>query len=48
MHLVDADAARAMQVMIEYDPQPPFGADSLDKAGEAVLARAAEYARTKA
>ena len=45
--LVDADAARAMQLMIEYDPQPPFDAGSVDKAGEAVLARVAEYAATK-
>lgn len=46
--LVDADAARAMQLMIEYDPQPPFDAGSVDKAGEAVVLRAAEYARSKA
>ncbi len=45
--LVDADAARAMQLMIEYDPQPPFDAGSLDKAGEAVLARVLEYAADK-
>ena len=45
--LVDADAARAMQLMIEYDPQPPFDAGSVDKAGEAVMARVIEYAATK-
>ncbi len=45
--LVDADAARAMQLMIEYDPQPPFDAGSVDKAGEAVMARARRYAETK-
>lgn len=45
--LVDADAARAMQLMIEYDPQPPFDAGSVDKAGPAVMARAVEYAATK-
>lgn len=45
--LVDADAARAMQLMIEYDPQPPFDAGSVDKAGEAVLARVLEYAADK-
>jgi putative intracellular protease/amidase len=45
--LVDADAARAMQLMIEYDPQPPFDAGSVDKAGEAVMARVIEYARDK-
>ena len=45
--LFDADAARAMQLMIEYDPQPPFDAGSVSKAGPAVVARAAEYAKTK-
>lgn len=43
--LVDADAARAMQLMIEYDPQPPFDAGSVAKAGPEVMARAVEYAR---
>ena len=46
--LVDADAARAMQLMIEYDPQPPFDAGSVDKAGEAVMARVIEYSADKA
>ncbi|MCA9710217.1 MAG: DJ-1/PfpI family protein [Myxococcales bacterium] len=45
--LVDADAARAMQLMIEYDPQPPFDAGSVAKAGPAVLARVVEYTATK-
>jgi transcriptional regulator GlxA family with amidase domain len=45
--LFDDDAARAMQVMIEYDPQPPFDAGSVAKAGPDVMARAAEYALTK-
>jgi len=45
--LVDADAAKAMQLMIEYDPQPPFDAGSLAKAGDAVLARVVEYAADK-
>ena len=45
--LVDADAARAMQLMIEYDPQPPFHAGSVDQAGDAVLARVASYAADK-
>jgi putative intracellular protease/amidase len=45
--LVDADAARAMQLYIEYDPQPPFDAGSVEKAGEAVLARVAVYAAVK-
>ena len=45
--LVDADAAKAMQLMVEYDPQPPFDAGSLDKAGDAVVARVVEYAADK-
>ncbi len=45
--LVDADAAKAMQLMIEYDPQPPFDAGSIDKAGEAVLARLTQYAKSR-
>ena len=45
--LVDDIAAKAMQLMIEYDPQPPFDAGSVDKAGEQVMARLAEYAQAK-
>lgn len=45
--LVDADAARAMQLMIEYDPQPPFDAGSVDKADDGVMARVIEYAQDK-
>jgi putative intracellular protease/amidase len=45
--LVDADAARAMQLMIEYDPQPPFDAGSVDRADDAVMARVIKYAQTK-
>ena len=45
--LVDADAARAMQLMIEYDPQPPFDAGSVAKAGPAVLQRAMLYSQNK-
>jgi len=45
--LVDADAARAMQLMIEYDPQPPFDAGNVDAAGDAVMARVIDYAATK-
>ncbi len=45
--LVDADAARAMQLMIEYDPQPPFDAGSVSKAGDAAMARVIEYTRDK-
>ena len=45
--LVDADAARAMQLMIEYDPPPPFDAGSLEMAGDDVVARVIEYSATK-
>ncbi len=45
--LVDADAARAMQLWIEYDPQPPFDAGSVAKAGDAPMARVIEYTRDK-
>ncbi|MGI9601170.1 MAG: DJ-1/PfpI family protein [Acidimicrobiales bacterium] len=41
--LVDKTAAEAMQLMIEYDPQPPFDAGSVDKAGDEVMTRAIEY-----
>ncbi|MEO8814639.1 MAG: DJ-1/PfpI family protein [Mycobacterium sp.] len=41
--LVDAEAARAAQLMIEYDPQPPFDSGSPAKANEATKARAQQY-----
>lgn len=43
--LVDAEAAQAAQLMIEYDPQPPFDSGSLAKAPEAVRSRAAQLRR---
>ena len=45
--LVDRTAAEAMQLMIEYDPQPPFDAGSVDKVGPEVFERIAEYSRDK-
>lgn len=45
--LVDADAARAMQLMVEYDPQPPFDSGHPDRATPEVMARVLEYSRTK-
>ncbi|MET0144483.1 MAG: DJ-1/PfpI family protein [Ilumatobacteraceae bacterium] len=42
--LVDRTAAEAAQLMIEYDPQPPFDAGAVDKVGPEVMARIAEYA----
>jgi transcriptional regulator GlxA family with amidase domain len=45
--LIDRTAAEAAQLMIEYDPQPPFDRGSLPKANEAVLTRVAEYAHAR-
>jgi hypothetical protein len=45
--LVDRQAAEAMQLMVEYDPQPPFDAGSVDKATPAVLDRVTAYSRDK-
>jgi len=41
--LVDRVAAQAAQLMIEYDPQPPFDAGSLTKAGDETVARVVAY-----
>jgi transcriptional regulator GlxA family with amidase domain len=45
--LVDDTAAKAAQLLIEYDPQPPFDCGSVAKAGDLVLARAADYAKQR-
>ena len=45
--LVDRQAAQAAQLLIEYDPQPPFDAGALAKADEATVARANEYLQTR-
>jgi putative intracellular protease/amidase len=45
--LVDRTAAEAAQLMIEYDPQPPFDSGSTAKASEAVVARVIEYAQLR-
>lgn len=42
--LVDETAARAMQLMIEYDPQPPFDSGALEKSDDATMTRLIEYA----
>lgn len=42
--LVDRTAAEATQLLIEYDPEPPFDSGSLAKAGADVVARAGNYA----
>ena len=41
--LVDRQAAQAAQLLIEYDPQPPFDSGALAKADPATVARATEY-----
>ncbi len=45
--LVDRTAAEAAQLMIEYDPQPPFDSGSTAKASEAVVTRVIEYAQLR-
>jgi len=42
--LADRTAAQAAQLMIEYDPQPPFDCGSVDKADDDVMTRIIEYA----
>jgi transcriptional regulator GlxA family with amidase domain len=42
--LVDATAAKASQLMIEYDPQPPFDCGSVPKSDDVVMTRLIEYA----
>ncbi len=46
--LVDDVAARAAQVMIEYDPRPPFDAGHPDRVGADVMARVGEYGAVRA
>lgn len=43
--LTDETTARAIQLVIEYDPQPPFDSGSLRKATPAVVQRAIEIGR---
>lgn len=48
--LVDRTAAEASQLMIEYDPQPPFDCGSVAKAtahSDAVMHRVIEYAQLR-
>jgi transcriptional regulator GlxA family with amidase domain len=45
--LVDRTAGEAAQLMIEYDPQPPFDTGSLAKAGDTVVTRVIEYAQLR-
>lgn len=45
--LYDDTAAKAAQLFIEYDPQPPFDSGSLEKAAPEVRARLGEYRRRR-
>jgi transcriptional regulator GlxA family with amidase domain len=45
--LADQTAAQAAQLLIEYDPQPPFDCGTRPKAGAEVMARALEYDRQR-
>jgi transcriptional regulator GlxA family with amidase domain len=40
----DRTAGQAAQLMVEYDPQPPFDTGSPAKADDAIMARVIEYA----
>ena len=42
--LFDRTAAEASQLMIEYDPQPPFDVGATHKVGDAVMTHVIEYA----
>ena len=46
--LVDDVAAKAAQLMVEYDPQPPFDAGHPSKVDSPVMDRIAEYADARA
>jgi transcriptional regulator GlxA family with amidase domain len=45
--IVDRTAAEAAQLMIEYDPQPPFACGSRLQVDDTVLARVIEYAQSR-
>ncbi len=45
--LFDRVSAQAAQLLIEYDPQPPFDAGALGKADEATQARALEFLQSR-
>ncbi len=45
--LVDTTAAQAAQLMIEYDPQPPFTCGSLAASPQHVVERVIEYAQLR-
>jgi transcriptional regulator GlxA family with amidase domain len=39
--------AKAVQLVIEYDPQPPFDSGAMHKADDVVMTRVIEYAQSK-
>lgn len=43
--LFDTTAAQAAQLMIEYDPQPPFDNGALEKSTDEIMTRVIEYAQ---
>jgi len=45
--VVDRTAAQAAQLMIEYDPQPPFDTGSVAKSNDVILTRVIEYAQLR-
>jgi transcriptional regulator GlxA family with amidase domain len=45
--LVDRTAGEAAQLMIEYDPQPPFDCGAVAKADDTVMTRVIEYAAVR-
>jgi transcriptional regulator GlxA family with amidase domain len=45
--LFDRTAAEASQLMIEYDPQPPFDSGATAKVNDEVMARVIEYAAVR-
>lgn len=45
--LFDRTAAEASQLMIEYDPQPPFDAGAVAKAGPDVMPRVLDWAASR-
>ena len=45
--LAGRDAAQASQLMIEYDPEPPFDSGSVAKASESTRSLAAEFYRQR-
>lgn len=45
--LLDTTAAKASQLMIEYDPQPPFDCGSLAKANDEIITRVIEYSQAR-